>query len=238
MENLPIIEGTRDIGAFENSQSFEHSQRVAKMLSASSLIPKEFQNNIQNVMIALEMSHRIGASPLMVMQNIYIVHGKPTWSSAFIIATINATKKFTPLRFDISGEGDDYGCIAWALDSATNERVEGVKVTIKMAKDEGWYNRSGSKWKTMPDLMLRYRAATLFGRLYTPEILMGMHTSDEITDITHVVKDSGIEIEEIQSLYTLKYDAIPSDAIEDIERIIKKEEKSSYPKLLTYLKSL
>jgi hypothetical protein len=69
--------------------TFEHAQSVAKMLCTSALIPKEFQGNIQNTMISLEMANRIGASPLAVMQNLYIVHGKPSWSSTFIIASIN-----------------------------------------------------------------------------------------------------------------------------------------------------
>ncbi len=176
-----------ELASFGNSNNFEHSQRVAKMLASSSLIPKEYQGNIQNTMIALEMSNRIGASPLMVMQNLNIVHGKPSWSSSFIIAAINATKKFTPLRFAISGEGKTLGCYAWALENGTNERLESPKVTMEMAEAEGWVNKNGSKWKTMPDLMIRYRAATFFGRLYAPEVLMGMMTSDEVVDITHEI---------------------------------------------------
>jgi hypothetical protein len=134
-------------------------------------------------MIALEIANRIGASPLMVMQNLYIVHGKPSWSSSFIIAAINSSKKFSPLRFEISGEGLDKGCIAWALENGTNERLESPRVTMAMAKAEGWSTKSGSKWVTMPDLMLRYRAASFFGRLYAPEILMGMYTVEEVIDI-------------------------------------------------------
>lgn len=171
-------------------ENFDHVQRVAKMLSSSSLIPKEYQGNIQNTIIALEMSNRIGASPMMVMQNLYIVHGKPSWSSTFIIAAINACKKFSPLRYTMSGEGDQYGCTAWAYDIETKEKLEGPKVTWEMAKAEGWVNKQGSKWKTMPELMFRYRAATFFGRLYAPELLMGIRTHDEAEDIAYTeVKD-------------------------------------------------
>jgi len=59
-----------------------------------------------------------------------------------------------------------------------------------MAVDEGWYNRKGSKWKTMPDLMLRYRSASFLGKLYAPECLMGMQTVEELHDISpRQVKD-------------------------------------------------
>lgn len=169
--------------SFANSASFEHAQRVAKMLATSNLIPEQYRGNIQNTIIALEMANRIGASPLMVMQNLYIVLGKPSWSSSFIIASLNACKRFSPIRFEKSGEGDEYGYTAWAFDQATKDKLEGPKVTWAMVKAEGWLSKAGSKWKTMPELMFRYRAAAFFGRLYAPDILMGMHAADELEDV-------------------------------------------------------
>ena len=55
-----------------------------------------------------------------------------------------------------------------------------------MAKAEGWLTKTGSKWQTMPELMLKYRAAAFFGRLYAPEVLMGMQTAEEVIDITPI----------------------------------------------------
>jgi hypothetical protein len=186
--NVPAVQGEQSltvvpsVPVFADKQVFEHAQRVAKMMTASSLVPKEYQNNIPNIMIALEMANRIGASPLMVMQNLNIIQGRPSWSSQFIIAALNSCKRFSPLRFTMSGEGDDYGCTAWATD-ATGEKLEGPKVSWKMAKEEGWATKGGSKWKTMPELMFRYRAAAFFGRLYAPDVLMGMGDVGEAEDI-------------------------------------------------------
>lgn len=171
-------------GAF-SSEGFEHAQRVAVMLSKSELIPKQYQGNIQNTMIALEMANRIGASPLAVMQNLHVVQGKPGWTSTFIIALVNSHPKYEDLQFDKKGSGMDMECTAWTYRKGTKERVEGPKVTMQMAKAEGWIDRNGSKWKTMPDLMIMYRAATFFGRLYTPELMIGMQTTEEIVDVNH-----------------------------------------------------
>lgn len=184
-------------------KAFDHAQRVAKMLSSSSLIPKTYQGNIQNTMIALEMAHRIGASPLMVMQNLYVVHGNPGWSSAFIIASINSCGRFNSLRFDLTGSGIDMKCVAWTTEKHVkiNEGIrnideakaaglpvlEGAPISMKMAKEEGWLDKNGSKWKTMPELMIRYRAAAFWGRLYSPEIMMGMQTTEEVVDIDYKV---------------------------------------------------
>lgn len=163
--------------------AFDHIQRVAKMFSSSELVPKEFQGKIANCAIALDMAHRMGANPMAVVQNLYIVHGKPSWSAQFVIACLNQCGKFSPLRFRIIGDGDDKSCTAWAKELESGETLEGPPVSIKLAKAEGWYGKSGSKWQTMPDLMLRYRAATFFGRLYAPDLLMGMQTQEEVMDV-------------------------------------------------------
>ena len=162
--------------------AFETAQRQAKALSASDLVPQQYKNNVANTLVALEIANRIGASPLMVMQNLNIIHGRPSWGSSFIIAAINGSGKFTALRF----VGDlTKGIKAVCQEKATGETLEGPVVTMEMAKSEGWLDKAGSKWKTMPELMMRYRAAAFFGRLYAPEITMGMHSTEEIVDIQH-----------------------------------------------------
>lgn len=174
---------TQVSNAFVNKELFEHAQRVAAMLSKSDLVPITFKGNIGNCVMALEMANRIGASPLMVMQNLYIVHGKPAWSSTFLIATVNACGKFSPLRYE-EDEVDGGRTRAWAYDKGgSKEKLYGTWVSMKMAEAEGWVNKNGSKWKTMPDLMRRYRAATFFARQFAPEISMGIHTQEEIVDV-------------------------------------------------------
>lgn len=168
--------------AFSGIQAFENAQRMAQVLAKSDLVPKEYRNNLPNVMIALEMANRVGVSPFMIMQNMNIIHGKPSWNSSFIIAVLNSCGRFSPLRFEFSGDGDAYGCEAVATDAKGNE-LRGTKITNRMVKAEGWAVRSGSKWKTMADQMFRYRAAAFFGRVYAPDLLNGMHAADEITDM-------------------------------------------------------
>ena len=172
-----------DLSTFGNKEGFEHSMRVAKALSVSDLVPAQYKGNISNCLIALDVARRVGASELMVMQNLYIVHGKPAWSSQFLIATLNACRKFSPLRYE---EDDKNGgrCRGVAIDLSTGERLEGVWVTMEMAAAEKWIDKAGSKWKTMPQLMMRYRAAAFFTRQFAPEVSMGIMTSEEVIDIT------------------------------------------------------
>lgn len=184
-ELVAAVPHSDKLSVFGSSASFDLAQRMAKALTTSSLVPKEYKDNMGNALIALELSARVNASPLMVMQNLDIIHGRPSWRSQFIIAAINTCGRFSPLRFRFEGtEGkDDWGCRACAIEIATGEELQGPLVTIKIAKDEGWYSRNGSKWQTLPELMLRYRSAAFFGRLYAPELLMGIQTSEEVIDL-------------------------------------------------------
>lgn len=170
--------------SFFDLQGFELMQRAAKMLASSTLVPPQFQGNIANCVIAMNMAQRMGADPLMVCQNLYVVYGRPGWSAQFLIATFNHCGRFTAVRYEWFGERmkDTWGCRAWATEKDTGEKIVGPDITIKMAKDEEWYDKKGSKWKTIPQLMLMYRAAAWMIRSHAPEIAMGLQTVEELGD--------------------------------------------------------
>lgn len=212
---------------------FDQIQRVAKALAGSTLVPVQYRAftevkeygkvvghqpngaGLPNCIVALNMAQRMGADPLMVMQNLYVIEGRPSWSSQFIIASINSCGRFSPLRFDISepGKTEDISysatfwkdgkkvteqrkakikhqtCRAWVIEKETGDRLDGPLVSIQMAIDEGWLTKNGSKWLTMPEIMLRYRAASLLGRLYAPELLMGLQSREEVEDFIEATPD-------------------------------------------------
>lgn len=182
MNEITTIE--TDVQIARESAAFEMLQRQAKMFAASSLVPKEFQGNIANCAIGIDIAKRLGASPFMVLQNIDIIHGRPSFRATFLIAMVNAAGRFEPLQFKMDGtEGkSDRSCIAWTKSKADGAMLEGPKITLEMAKAEGWSTKNGSKWLTMPELMLRYRAAAFFARLYAPDITLGMMTAEEVSD--------------------------------------------------------
>ena len=195
---------------FTTKDSFDEGFRIARALSSSELVPVAYrgEDKVPNAMIAMDMANRIGVSPIVVMQNLHIIEGRPSWASPFIVSALNSCGLFSPIRYrleklgarEISHEtwegpkGDrrkvvkkvsvnEMTCIAYAIEKETGEVLEGPEVSISMAVREGWYYRAGSKWQTMPDLMIRYRAAAFFGRLYAPHILNGMGTEEEAYDI-------------------------------------------------------
>ncbi|MDG9859409.1 recombinase RecT [Acinetobacter ursingii] len=235
MNTVANIQPQQSIGLL-NLEAFELSQRIAKMLSSSTLVPEQYRqtikvkagkdnfgnmlyrdepnpNGLANCVIALNMASRLNADPLMVMQNLYLIEGRPSWSSQFIMAAINSCGRFSALRFELEDLGEkeveysetvwenrnkktvhkkitinNMSCVAFAVERETGERIESSKITMEMAVKEGWYQKNGSKWQTMPEQMLRYRAASFFGRVYAPELLMGLRSSEEeqerIIDVT------------------------------------------------------
>lgn len=209
-------------------QKFELLQREAKMYNSSTLVPKEYrgQSNFGNTVIALDMAKRMRANPLMVMQNLYVVHGKPAWSSAFLIATVNQSGKFTPIDYEHRGvEGTDERATrayAYGLSDVEKKRpLYGEWVSIKLAKSEGWYDRDNSKWKTMPGQMLRYRSAAFWVRVFAPEISMGLQTIEE-------VKDTQIEDAEYEEVTNIGFGSEEPKQPEEEEKKapIKEEEKA------------
>lgn len=172
-----------DLNTFGSIKGFENTCRMAKALASSTIVPKEYQNNIGNCLIALDVSTRVGLSPIMVMQNLYVVNGRPTWGSQSISALINTSGKYSkPIQYKLEGSGDNLSCYAYTEDLQGNV-LEGPRITMKMAKDEGWVSKSGSKWKTMPEVMIRYRAVSFFGRLHCSELLLGIYTADEASEM-------------------------------------------------------
>lgn len=204
---------------FDTVGGFDLIQRTAKLFASSNIVPTQFQGNLPNCVIAVDMALRMGANPLMVCQNLYIVHGRPAWSAQFLIATINQCGRFSAIRYEFQGKPgtDDWGCKAVATELATKEKLEGPLITIGLAKKEGWYGKNGSKWQTMPELMLRYRAAAWFVRAYAPEIAMGLQTAEEVKDT--------FDLEPAENgTYTVSLDGIkPSQKQTEADGVINKD---------------
>ena len=195
MTESTALTTTTSNSVFSGIQAFEDAQRIAKALASSTLIPPQFQGQqgFANCLVALEIANRMGISPFLCMQHLHIIHGRPSWSSAFIIAMVNGCGRFTPLRFEISGSGDSLACYAVATDIKTNQELKGPTITMAMAKKEGWATKAGSKWLTMPELMIRYRSAAFWGRLFAGDLLVGLQTQEEVIDVQTVKVSTNVD---------------------------------------------
>ena len=163
----------------------QNAWKMAGVMAKTSIVPQAYKENAGNCLIAIDIANRMGLSPIMVMQNSQVVQGNFTWKGSACKGLIDNCGRFSKTKYVYIGEKgtDTWGCYLEAYDNQTEEVIRGAEVTIKMAKDEGWFGKNGSKWKTMPELMLQYRSATFFARAYCPQALMGFYTTDEMVDI-------------------------------------------------------
>ena len=159
--------------------------KLANMMARSKIVPDIYRGDPDSCFVACEMANRMGVSPIFIMQNLYIVNGRPAWSGQACISLINGTGLYGPLDFVYVGEKGtpSYGCYAWATRKSDGAIHTGTVVDYAMAEAEGWTSKKGSKWLTMGDQMLRYRAAAFFARVYCPHALMGLKTVEEVKDI-------------------------------------------------------
>lgn len=259
-----VVSNTGSVNFFDPAQ-FETAQRMSNLFASSMLVPDTYQTEkicadlmakknlapeqamatakmtaVANCMIAFDIATRIGASPLMVMQNLVIIYGRPSWSSKFLISTVNTCGRFEPLKFRFTEKGKlgkfnyteyhkewipgqnggrgyykntpvtrefdgtkimDIECVAYTTSKGSKDILESSPISLRMAIDEGWYLKNGSKWQTMPRQMLMYRAASFWTSVYAPELSMGMRT-----------------VEETQDIHFADAEEIPADTAEEVEK--------------------
>lgn len=230
---------------YADVKQFETLQRVCDMLSKSDFVPEQFKavgkdrcKAVANCMIALDMSQRIGASPIMVMNNLYQVHGKMSWSAAFLVSTINACGKYEPLQYGVedvtpkelvfnSKKIKNLSCYAYTYLKGTKQLLRGSTITVDMAIKEGWYGKNGSKWQTMPEQMLKYRAAAFWCRTFAPELSMGLYTREEMEDVQYVE----VKEQEPQSISN-KAAEIIKEAKKEVQADNTQEKKTKAPETI------
>lgn len=193
-----VAEAVNPVENWTDPEKFNHMARVAAMLSKSSIVPASYQGKPEDCLIAFDMASRTRTNPLMVMQNLYVVKGKPSWSGQACATLIQNSGRFSALTHIRTGTigCDDRGCYYTAIDRATGQELRGIEVTVKMAKDEGWYNQN-PKWRNLTELMLMYRAASFFAKEFCPDIMMGVSADDEMYDATPAVTRSQRKADDI-----------------------------------------
>lgn len=249
--SVVVAQPTQMVVNYFNPEQFNTMQRVCKMFANSDIVPDKYkvgkenplEKAMANCMIAIEMALRIGASPLMIMQNMYVVKGKPSWSSKFLIATVNTCGRFNPLQYRFTEKGMvgmvdyntdspkqfdgknilDIECVAFTTAKGSDVVLESSPISIRLAIKEGWYTKNNSKWQTMPKQMLMYRAASFWTNAYAPELSMGMRTVEEYQDMEDV--ESQQEVSEILNQEKIKNSNKDEISMEEDKDTRKKSEK-------------
>lgn len=222
MSNItPYEQRSAAVSIFTSESAFEYAQRMAKMLSKSDLVPAQFREGdkgIANTLIALEFANRMGASPLMVMQNLDIIEGRPAFRAKFLAALLLNS------GYSITYETENLGkqkiqVVTWTGPKGAREKKEvtreienircrvvaeykgktltGSWVSMEMANKEGWIDKPGSKWLTMPEQMIAYRAVSFFASVHAPDLFLLIgRTREEVEDMVQL-RDVDADYEEL-----------------------------------------
>ena len=201
-------------------QRFELEQRKAKAFSLSAFFPRHLmgqgpngaQISVANATIVYDIAYRMNLSPLEVAQSIFIIQGKPSFETKFLVARLN-TSGLLKGRLNTIVSKDGQSAYCEAIDAQTGAVLRGTTITMEMAKREGWLGKNGSKWQTMPTLMLKYRAQSFFINEFFPEVRLGLRTKEEVQDI--------VEVEEISE----PKEAFKPDPAQNLNELLSSSEK-------------
>lgn len=175
--------------------------KIGRFYADSDLVPDHYRNKPGNCAIAFQLAKRMKIDPMTMMQQSYIVHGRPGIQAKLYIALLNTSDRLSGrLWYEVERDkaGAIASCIACAKD-ADGVVHKGAAITPAMVKAEGWDRArkdQPSKWTTIPEQMYRYRAASFLGNSDFPDVTLGLATVEELEDVSgeNVVSGTGSSV--------------------------------------------
>src|SRR5688572_22367134 len=84
---LPAPPLNADIGsAFWDRRVMGQGYSLAQALARSKMVPEHFKGDPDSIFVVIAMAKQRGEDPLMLLQNVYMVNGRPGWYSEYLIA--------------------------------------------------------------------------------------------------------------------------------------------------------
>lgn len=192
-------------------QSFDEGWRMAGIMAASELVPKNFRGKQADVLVAIEMGIELGLPPMQALQSIAVINGRPSiWGDGFL-ALLMASPSYIDHDeyYEVNGQRVE----GLAPDDLKNDRATAVctfqrrnkatpvtrRFSIAQAKKASLWGKEGP-WQTYPDRMLLMRARSWAGRDCFPDVLRGIGTSEEAMDAPPEVFEATLTPKEPQRL--------------------------------------
>ncbi len=164
-------------------QTLDEAMQFAGMMSKSNIVPKDYQGNPGNVLVAVQWGMELGLQPLQAMQNIAVINGRPSiWGDA-MLAIVRGSGLLESIKEDISETG------AVCTIKRRGEDAVSREFTIEDAKRAGLYGKQGP-WQQHPKRMMQMRARAFALRDVFPDVLRGVNIAEEARDMP-VEKDMG-----------------------------------------------
>lgn len=168
--------------------SFEEAYRIAKVLAASDLVPKDYREKPENCLVAMQWGADVGLPGLQALQNIAVINGRPSiWGDAAKALALN-NRECQDIQEFLTGEGDDLTAVCIA--KRKGKRDVEQHFSVADAKKAGLWGKQGP-WQNYPKRMLQMRARGFALRDQFPDALRGLVLAEEAQDYQQE-KDMGL----------------------------------------------
>lgn len=186
------------------AQAASAANQLAKALSRTSFVPKDFSGNENDATAAILMGDELGLSPIASLRSIYVVHGQPAMYARTMVALVQShghevwTELSTSEKVVVAGR---------RRGSTKEERAEW---TIARAQRAGY--TTNKKYASNPQEMLYAKAAAEVCRKIAADVLAGVPASVEDLELDDSATSSTVTAErEKPRTAKRKTDAPPPD---------------------------
>ena len=207
--NQELTTGNR-LGMQTVPQTFNEQMRFAEVISqAKGMLPRAYEGNPANVLVAIQYGASLGIEPMAALQNIDVIQGTPTLSAKAVAAMVRAN------GHKLWMNEDEQNMSATCTIVRNDDKEHPVTVT----RDKAWAQRMGlltkDNYKKQPTTMLMWRAVTACANRACPELFLGLggaYTADELHDMDDMAPVEATVVEE-------DADAWPKSKLDLIARI-------------------
>ena len=207
--NQEVITGNR-LGMQTVPQTFNEQMRFAEVVSqAKGMLPRAYEGNPANVLVAIQYGASLGIEPMAALQNIDVIQGTPTLSAKAVAAMVRANGH----KLWVSEDEQNMSA------TCTIVRNDDKEHPVTVTRDKAWAQRMGlltkDNYKKQPTTMLMWRAVTACANRACPELFLGLggaYTADELHDMDDMAPVEATVVEEDD-------DAWPKSKLDLIARI-------------------
>ena len=163
-----------------NPTNMTEAMEFSKFLSTSTHIPKDFQGNPNNILVAIQWGYEIGLAPMQALQNIAVINGRPSLWGDSMIAVCKAHPDWRGISETYIEEEDKAVCLVKRNVHGEIEETRS-EFSYKDAQRANLTNKPGP-WKNYPKRMLQLRARGFALRDAFPDAIKGLITAEEAID--------------------------------------------------------
>lgn len=160
-------------------QTQAEKYEMAGVLCKSGLIPRGLDKP-EKVFVALQWGHELGLSPMVAVNNIAVINGKPTLSADIMSAVVKRSPEYGGIKWIEMSEKKAECEITRILPNGEKETITST-FTIDDAQKAGLAGRE--VWVKYPKRMLKHRCLSYGLKDLFPDLLAGLYDPEEMESV-------------------------------------------------------